>query len=390
MKVYDLVAALLSVAEKGANIARIIRSESSLLELLVQEKKGKQKNERFLQDFKTLADVLVQELVKFDLKTKFPGMADSIHGEESTKFTNTLGDTVRVEIQDTPEETQNLLRQVLDENDTAARILSKAIHIQTAVKDAGLFADQLDHDLIVDDLGVWIDPIDSTGQYIQGDIGQEEAGLVTEGLQCVSVLIGVYSKSTGLPIIGVINQPFACLNDDGVWTGSAVWGVSIADLNLNSLALESSSTSVPPQPDSDISAKQTILISSIESQNIQDILAKNYNLRHISGAGNKLLGLSLGKAAGYVLTQNTIFKWDCCGPHAILRSLGGGIVAFTDFERFSVSEEIDVCLLPQIMYNRPDVEGAVGAQKWCNHGGIVAYTSPTFLKELVSLFRPKT
>jgi len=70
MKAYKLLSALLNVAEKGATIARNIRSEASLLELLVQEKKGDQKNERFVQDFKTLADVLVQELVKFDLRTK--------------------------------------------------------------------------------------------------------------------------------------------------------------------------------------------------------------------------------------------------------------------------------------------------------------------------------
>lgn len=49
---------------------------------------------------------------------------------------------------------------------------------------------------------------DSTAQYIQGEVGIESRGLVDEGLQCVSVLIGVYDRSTGLPIIGVTNQPF--------------------------------------------------------------------------------------------------------------------------------------------------------------------------------------
>ena len=70
MKIYELLNALINIAEKGANIARTIRSEETLLELLVQEKKGDQKNDRFLQDFKTLADVLVQELVKYDLSQK--------------------------------------------------------------------------------------------------------------------------------------------------------------------------------------------------------------------------------------------------------------------------------------------------------------------------------
>lgn len=34
--------------------------------------------------------------------------------------------------------------------------------------------------------------------------------MVAEGLQCVCVLIGVYEKSTGLPVMGVINKPFHC------------------------------------------------------------------------------------------------------------------------------------------------------------------------------------
>ena len=70
MKVSELVQSLVNTAEKGANIARAVRSESALLELLVQEKKGDQKNERFIQDFKTLADVLVQEMMRHDLSQK--------------------------------------------------------------------------------------------------------------------------------------------------------------------------------------------------------------------------------------------------------------------------------------------------------------------------------
>jgi len=38
--------------------------------------------------------------------------------------------------------------------------------------------------------------------------------MVTEGLQCVCVLVGVYEKSTGLPIIGVINQPFQSIDNN--------------------------------------------------------------------------------------------------------------------------------------------------------------------------------
>lgn len=67
MKLRDLLLAILRVANKARDVARIIRSEHALLELLVQEKKGLDKNERFVQDFKTLADVLIQQMVSHDI-----------------------------------------------------------------------------------------------------------------------------------------------------------------------------------------------------------------------------------------------------------------------------------------------------------------------------------
>jgi len=66
----SLVLEVLKVSEKAASLARIVRSEESLFELLVQEKKGDQSNKRFVHDFKTLADVLVQETVRHDLGKK--------------------------------------------------------------------------------------------------------------------------------------------------------------------------------------------------------------------------------------------------------------------------------------------------------------------------------
>nr|CAD7441473.1 unnamed protein product [Timema bartmani] len=58
---------LLKVSEKAANIARVCRQNQHLFKLLVQEKKNEEKNPRFFQDFKTLADVLIQETVKHDI-----------------------------------------------------------------------------------------------------------------------------------------------------------------------------------------------------------------------------------------------------------------------------------------------------------------------------------
>ena len=73
MRVSEFTYELIKVSEKAANIARIIRREKSLFDLLVEEKTGDSKNKRFVQDFKTLADVLVQEVVTHDLGQRVSG-----------------------------------------------------------------------------------------------------------------------------------------------------------------------------------------------------------------------------------------------------------------------------------------------------------------------------
>lgn len=63
----DLLRLLLKVAEKAANVARVCRQEAPLFQLLVQEKTGDDKNKKFVQDFKTLADVVIQEMIRHDV-----------------------------------------------------------------------------------------------------------------------------------------------------------------------------------------------------------------------------------------------------------------------------------------------------------------------------------
>lgn len=61
---------LLCVSEKAANIARACRQQDTLFQLLIEEKKGEEKNKKFTVDFKTLADVLVQEVIKQHMESK--------------------------------------------------------------------------------------------------------------------------------------------------------------------------------------------------------------------------------------------------------------------------------------------------------------------------------
>lgn len=64
----NIVNCLINVSEKAANIARLMRQHDYLFSLLVQEKSIDESNsERFVHDYKTLADVLIQQTVRHDI-----------------------------------------------------------------------------------------------------------------------------------------------------------------------------------------------------------------------------------------------------------------------------------------------------------------------------------
>lgn len=48
---------------------------------------------------------------------------------------------------------------------------------------------------------------DSTGEYISAE-NKKSDGVYTAGLPCVTVLIGAFLRDSGVPVAGVINQPF--------------------------------------------------------------------------------------------------------------------------------------------------------------------------------------
>ena len=98
-----------------------------MFQLLVEEKTGAEKNAKFDQDFKTLADVLIQQTVKNEVGKVFLQLQDKILGEESNKFTNKLGNSLTVEIKETSEGTKELLVKVLDDNETAAKLLADQV-----------------------------------------------------------------------------------------------------------------------------------------------------------------------------------------------------------------------------------------------------------------------
>ncbi|XP_066903739.1 inositol polyphosphate 1-phosphatase, partial [Halyomorpha halys] len=311
MNTSELISALIAASERAGNIARICRQDENLLSLLVQEKKDSEKNPRFTTDFKTLADVLVQEMVKHDLCSQFPLLYGHIYGEENNQFVSD-GETITVEVKPTAEETANLLNKVIG-NFKASKTLSEALYSPITVPN-NIIEQELPQ--LPDNLGVWIDPIDSTAEYIRGGLNVEQ-GFILSGLPCVTVLLGVFDRDSGIPLIGVINQPFYKEESDG-WRGRYVFGFSYNGLKLS-------------QPSTELINTKVIAVSSSEKEEIKETLKQNgYEIVEIAGAGFKLLNIILGQVCGYVLSKPTSYLWDICACHAVLESIGGGIIDFTN------------------------------------------------------------
>ncbi len=86
----NIIQSMLVVSEKAARVARICRQDGHLLSLLIEEKKENEKNSRFVKDFKTLADVLVQELIKNDIGKQVYYKSLIKHCFSLSKFLNTF------------------------------------------------------------------------------------------------------------------------------------------------------------------------------------------------------------------------------------------------------------------------------------------------------------
>ncbi|KAL4655601.1 inositol polyphosphate 1-phosphatase-like [Arapaima gigas] len=373
----ELLRLLLRVSEKAANVARICRQETPLFELLIQEKTGDNKNKKFVQDFKTLADVVIQEMIRHDVCIQFPELKGFIHGEESNKFENGLGESVLVTVCASKEETATLLATVLNGDHTAASLLAAAIHQDLPLMDE--VAESLTLPLSPSDLAIWIDPIDATSQYIKGQEKMVTEGeICPSGLQCALVLIGAYLRATGEPVIGVINQPFAQRDvSNQSWKGQHFWGVSYGSIKVSSI----------PKPTSPSRAESiSIVLSSSEKQVVKDALTPlcGGRLTCAPGAGYKTLCVILSLADMYVLSEGSTFKWDSCAPHALLRALGGGVVDLKESLISSENEESPT----QLTYHqaRP---GSRGAERWANHGGLIAYLDNNKLKTVIGALSGK-
>ena len=103
-----------------------------------------------------------------------------------------------------------------------------------------------------------------------------------------------------------------------------------------------------------------VISSSEDQQIIQKLELANWDVLPVAGCGYKLLCVIDGLADAFVLSRPSSYKWDTCGPQAILKAMGGNIMTFNTNK--------------ELLYNEPH-NGEGGGDKWANKDGIIAYRS---------------
>ncbi len=146
------------------------------------------------------------------------------------------------------------------------------------------------------------------------------------------------------------------------WKGKHFWGVSCGGVNACSES----------RPKDGPDGKLSVVLSSSEKAVVKEALTSLCGpdkLVYASGAGYKILCVIQGLADVYVLSEGSTFKWDSCAPHALLRALGGGVV---DLAKCLQSSSETQDQQAELTYHQPNTE-CKGADRWANHGGLVAY-----------------
>lgn len=94
-----------------------------------------------------------------------------------------------------------------------------------------------------------------------------------------------------------------------------------------------------------------------------------------AGAGYKMLTVITGLSDAYVLSKSTTFKWDTCGPQAVLKSLGGDVANFDD--------AVKNCRIPVTYIDSKESGDEMKVATYCNAGGIIAYKDELILKSII-------
>lgn len=94
------------------------------------------------------------------LITQYPDLKGYIYGEENNTFTNALGESVTVILNETKSNTLELLTKILDGDEAAAEYLTECVHSTISINDVPV--QSIPNSIPVmalNELALWIDPI---------------------------------------------------------------------------------------------------------------------------------------------------------------------------------------------------------------------------------------
>ncbi|GIY52642.1 inositol polyphosphate 1-phosphatase [Caerostris extrusa] len=372
----DLLQCLIKCSEKAARIAQILRNEDDLFQLLVEEKSDTEKNKRFVRNFRTLVVVLLRETILRDVAKQFPSLGSYICAEEHNSFQNSLGESIRVKLTDLEDETTALLSQVLDGRDHVAKLLASVVHSNNSNYEKQCSSTSI---IPASGVGIWIDPIDSTSEYIQARSEEtNDLGMQQSGLKCVCVLIGVFDLRSGKPILGVVNQPF--FNQEGdppSWRSKYYWSLNYEGECITSASLQNNLRQ-------EYDDRKVVVVSSSEKKQLQETISSKYRTVHAAGSGYKSLLVACKMADLYVLSRDTTYFCETCAPHALLSAQGGGILKFNEIHNATSIDSNDLVDKQVTYLLKDDKDGSVSFR---NVDGLIAYRKPEDVIELFELLK---
>eukprot|EP00040_Diaphanoeca_grandis_P004713 m.29833 g.29833 ORF g.29833 m.29833 type:complete len:380 (-) comp16166_c0_seq1:53-1192(-) len=324
-----LAQVMVAACSKACEIARCCRKDNQTFERTMINKKPDRKVGNDVRvDMVTLADVLIQVSIIHDIELEIPQLQSFVKGEETGVFeSRNDGSSVQVALQESEAATTAMISLLLDDDDSGIpSLLASILHrpLDLSVLNTTTITTEMD----MDDVGIWVDPIDASSAYVVGKAKGTTGKIIDDEsgrLPTCTVLIGAFKRSTGKPICGVVGQPFAEYidRDTSSWQSRLFWGVvGTGTTTTGSFGV------IPPEviPPAQLCSGNKIGLTVIsKSEPHVDVIRKCSDVKTVSGCGYKLLCVIRGVANSYAVTTSSTYPWDTCGPHAILLSMGGSV-----------------------------------------------------------------
>ncbi|CAD8205350.1 unnamed protein product [Paramecium pentaurelia] len=166
----------------------------------------------------------------------------------------------------------------------------------------------------IEDLCVWVDPLDGTLDFVQGDF------------DCVTTLIGLSYKKKAL--MGIISQPFVKIADKQYEFKPKIYfghhpqrRVFYTYDTQSQIPFELLKPSYNPS--------NIVLCTQnkrIDETKLEKIKSLGCSLLQMGGSGKKSLTILESKADLYLYLGIRMSKWDICAPDALFQAFGGRFV----------------------------------------------------------------